>query len=537
MHALILVVGVVLALSFGPRAYADAPVGPPAATIDLARPEGVALIKGVWRYHDTRIVESRFRAADKDGQPTGAPVQTYDYTPHAGGAHFDDSDWETIGPVSLSRRRGAGRLSFNWYRIAITIPARVGDFDTAGSTVVFDTSLDDYAEIWVDGELPRAAAQSGGSVVKGWNASNRLIIGRGVQPGQKIQLAIFGINGPISASPTNFIYIHHARLDFYRLPVAPRAVVPHEVNIEVERFDSRLDAIVPANPKLFKLAEGFKFTEGPIWVRDGNYLLFSDPNSNLIWRYQPEGEGTLNVFREHAGYSGADIAEYGQPGSNGLTLDRKGRLTINEHGNHRVVRIEKNGHEAVLADSYDGKRLNSPNDLVYRSDGALIISDPPFGLPKFHADPRRELPFSGVFALYKDRLTLLTDELSGPNGVAFSPDEKYLYVGNWDEKRKVVMRYAISRNPKITEAKVFADFTADPGEDAIDGVKVDRAGNVYISAPGGLWVCAPDGTRLGLVKTPRHAHNMAWGDDGKTLYLTAQGTLYRLPLMTEGVRP
>jgi gluconolactonase len=371
---------------------ATVPAGEPVASIDLASAGGVKLVKGQWRYSDTRIIEVDFKGPGADNQPTGGPVKTYDYTPHAGGAEFDDSGWETIEPSTLSNRRGNGRLSFNWYRIKLTVPERVGDFDPTGSLAVFETSLDDYAEIWVDGELSRALGQSGGSVISGWNAPNRLIVGRNVQPGQQIQLAIFGANGPLSNPPTNFIWMRYAKLAFYKADPNPVALTPSEVNVEVERKDPAMDAVVGPNPKVFKLAEGFKFTEGPIWVnKEGGYLLFSDPNSNTIYKYTPAGEGRLDVFRTPSGYSGADIAEYGQPGSNGLALDREGRLTINQHGNRRVVRVEKDGTDSVLADSYQGKRLNSPNDLVYRSDGTLFFTDPPFGFPKAFIDRRKEL--------------------------------------------------------------------------------------------------------------------------------------------------
>ncbi len=414
------------------------------------------------------------------------------------------------------------------------MPEKIGNFDPTGSTVVFSTSLDDYAEIWVDSEIPRAQGQSGGSVIKGWNAENRLIIGRGVKPGQKIQLAIFGINGPLSNPPTNYIYMKYARLEFHRVPAGPVAVRPHEVNIEVVRLDPAIDAIVPANPKLFKLAEGFQFTEGPVWVKEG-YLLFSDPNANTIYKYSAR-DSKLSVFKKNSGYSGGDIAEYFQPGSNGLTLDPQGRLTINEHGNRRVVRVEKDGRLTVLADKFQSKRLNSPNDLVYRSDGALFFTDPPFGLPKVYDDPRKELPYSGVFALYRGQLKLVSNDLKGPNGIAFSPDEKYLYVGNWDPEKKVVMRYEVAADGTLSDGKVFFDMTQAPGEDAIDGVKVDQRGNLYVSGPGGLWILSPEGKHLGTIIPPRHPHNMAWGDAGKTLYLTAQGTLYRMPLNVAGVR-
>jgi gluconolactonase len=517
---------------------ADAPTRKPDAVIDLATREGVELVKGQWRYSDTKIIQVDFKAAGPDKQPTGKSIKTYDFTPHAGGADFDDSKWEKIDPTTLDVRRSTGRLCFNWYRINITIPERVNEVDLTGATAVFETSIDDYAEIWVDGELSRALGQSGGSVVQGWNAPNRLIINRSVQPGQKIQLAVLGINGPLSNPPTNYIYMREAKLEFYKGGVVPVAITPSEVNVEIIRKDPALDAIVPPNPKIFKLAEGFKFTEGPVWDRKAGYLLFSDPNNNTIYKYSPEGNGQLVVFRERSGYEGADIAEYGQPGSNGLTFDREGRLTINQHGNRRVVRLEPDGQLTVLADKFEGKRLNSPNDLIYRSDGTLYFTDPPFGLPKFFNDPRKELPFSGVFAAKDGNVKLVTKDFTGPNGIASSPDEKYLYVGDWDEKKKVVMRYEVQPDGSVKNGKLFFDMTSAPGEDALDGMKVDKAGNLYVSGPGGLWILSPQGKHLGTIIPPKHPHNFAWGDaDGKTLYLCARSGLYRMRLNIEGVRP
>jgi gluconolactonase len=517
---------------------ADTPNGKPDATIDLATKLGVELVKGQWRYSDTRIKEVDFKAAGPDKQPTGAPNKTYDYEPHAGGADFDDSKWQAIEPTTLDARRSTGRLCFNWYRINITVPAQVDGVDLAGATAVFETSLDDYAEIWVDGELSRALGQSGGSVIKGWNAPNRLVVSRRVQPGQKIQLAIFGINGPISNPPTNYIWMREAKLEFYKGGVAPVALTPSEVNVEVVRKDPAIDAIVGPNPKIFKLADGFKFTEGPVWDRKGNYLLFSDPNNNTIYKYSPEGSGALTVFREKSGYEGADIAEYGQPGSNGLTFDKAGRLTINQHGNRRVVRLENDGQLTVLADKFEGKRLNSPNDLVYRSDGTLYFTDPPFGLPKFFDDKRKELPFSGVFAVKDNKIRVVSKDFTGPNGIALSPDENYLYVGDWDEKKKVVMRYDVQPDGSLKNGKIFFDMTSAPGEDALDGMKVDKAGNLYVSGPGGLWILSPEGKHLGTIIGPKHPHNFAWGDaDGQTLYLCARSGLYRIRLNIEGIRP
>jgi gluconolactonase len=533
------VLALLAVLAAGPivPAPGEPPAGAPDAVLDLATAQGVAAVEGEWRYADSTIVEVDFHAAGPDNQPTGAPNRTYDITPHAGPADFDDSSWPVLAPASLSARRTGGRLAFNWYRIRLTVPERVGNFETRGSTVVFETSLDDYAEVWVDGELPRRQAQSGGSMIKGWNATNRLVVARDVRPGRKIQLAVFGINGPLSQPPTNFIWMRFARLDFYKDSiVGPRPVDPHEVNVEVVRLDPAIDEIVPPNPKVFKLAEGFLFTEGPIYVREGAYLLFSDPNANTIYKYTEGGE--LSVFKEKSGYDAPDVAEYGQPGSNGLTLDAEGRLTIDEHGRRRVVREEKDGTQTVLAARFEGKRLNSPNDLVYRMNGDLYFTDPPFGLPRFFEDPRKETSFSGVYTVSKGRVRLLTAELTGPNGIAFSPDEKYLYVGNWDEKKKVVMRYEVKADGSLGPGQVFFDMTSARGEDAIDGVKVDQKGNLYVSGPGGLWVLSPEGKHLGTILPPKHPHNFAWGGaDGKTLYLCARDTLYRMPLGIAGVRP
>ena len=533
------VAAIVLLCGISARAQSiqDPPFGRPDAVIDLATREGAGSVKAQWRYSDTRIIEVESRSPGADLKPSGAPIKTYDYTPHAGAADFNDSKWEVIDPTTLDARRSTGKLCFNWYRIAVTIPEKIGGFDPTGSTVAFEVVIDDYSEVWVDGKLPRVLGQPGGPVIKGFNAPNRVIIARDVKPGQRIQLAIFGANGPISYSPDNFIWIKSATLDFYKAPK-----IDTEQKTEILRADAALDEIVTPGTKIEKLAGGFLFTEGPVWVprtadSDG-YLLFSDPNNNVIYRWTPDGQ--LSIYRTKSGYAGSDIGEFGQPGSNGLTLDREGRLTINQHGNRRVVRLEKNGQLTLLADRYQGKRLNSPNDLVYKSDGALYFTDPPFGLPKFFQDPRKELPYSGVFRVSPDgkQLQLLTTELTGPNGLAFSPDEKYFYVDNWDEKKKIIMRYEVNSDGTLSKGKVFFDMTSTPGEDALDGMKIDQRGNLYVSGPGGLWIISPEGKHLGTVFGPEHPHNMAWGDDdGKTLYLCAKTGLYRIHLNIAGIRP
>jgi gluconolactonase len=246
----------------------------------------------------------------------------------------------------------------------------------------------------------------------------------------------------------------------------------------------------------------------------------------------------VDVYRAKSGYTGTNIGEYHQPGSNGLTFDPNGRLTICEHGNRRVTRLEQRGNLTIIADRYQGKRFNSPNDLVYRSDGTLYFADPPFGLPKAFDDPRKELSFSGVFKVKDGGVTLASRDLDGPNGLAFSPDEKYLYVGDWDMRKKVVMRYPVRPDGTLEKGDAFFDMTSAPGEDAIDGMKVDRAGNLYVTGPGGVWILSDRGRHLGTIRGPEQAHNLAWGDDdGKTLCMTALTSIYRMRLKIEGIRP
>jgi gluconolactonase len=512
----------------------DAPAIHPEAVINLATPEGARLVKGQWRYSDAKIIETDFKRPGPDRKASGPPNKTHDITPQAGAVTFDDSQWEAIAPDTLDQRRCTGKLCFNWYRLKFTIPEKVGNFDPTGSDLIFETVVDDYSEVWVNGQLPLVLGQTGSNLIKGYNAPNRLVVGRNVRPGQNIQLAVFGINGPLSSPPSNFIWVRSATLDFYKPGALAR--IQQDAGAKIVRLDPGLDTIVPAHAKIEKLASGFQFTEGPVWVKDGNYLLFSDPNNNTIYRWTADGQ--VSIFRTKSGYAGVDIGAYKQPGSNGLTLDKEGRLTINQHGNRQVVRLEKNGAVTVLADRYEGKRLNSPNDLVYRSDGALFFTDPPFGLPKSADDPRKELPFSGVYALINGQLKLVSKQLNGPNGIAFSPDEKYLYVGNWDEKNKVVMRYEVKADGTVANSKVFYDMTKALGEDAIDGIKVDQQGNLYVSGPGGLWILSPQGEHLGTIIGSEHPHNLAWGDaDGKTLYLTAQTGLYRIRLNIPGIYP
>jgi len=504
--------------------------GRPDAIVDLQTAEGAALVGGEWRYADCRVEEIDFVELGSPEDPLGpgtVPNRTYDVLPHAEGLEVDDADWRVLAPEDTMLRLANGRVCFNWYRIAVTIPERVGDLDPTGSTVVFEVVIDDYAEVWVNGELPLALGQAGGQVAAGFNAPNRVVLTRDARPGQTFRIAVFGINGPISASPHNYIWMRTATLDFY---ASERAATAWEAELDVERVDPAIDDIVSIHATLERIAGGFEFTEGPVWTGDGA-LLFSSPNTNAIYRWTPGG---IDVFRVKSGYTGIDIGRYHQPGSNGLTFDPDGLLAICQHGNRRVIRVNPHGDISVLADRYDGRRLNSPNDLVYRSDGTLFFTDPPFGLPGVFDDPDKELPFSGVFQARDGEVTLVTDELTGPNGLAFSPDESLLYVGNWDPERKVVMQYDLESG----EGSVLFDMTDAPGEDAIDGLKVDEAGNLYVCGPGGIWIITPDGRHLGTLRLPEAPHNLAWGDDDAcTLYITAETSVYRLRLGIPGIRP
>lgn len=478
--------------SAAPGATRGALDGRPDAVVDLNSADALALVSGTWTWQDAA---------------PGSPV-----LPIAAGG--------------LLERRGPGGTSAAWYRLRVTIPKSVGALTTAGTSAVFEIVVDDYAEVWVNGTLTRGLGLSGGSVVAGFNAPNRVVLTRNAQPGQTFDIQVYAINGPISDPPANFIWVRSATLDFYRPDSARRMTA-----VTVDRKSVALDGILPAGLMLEHLATGFQFTEGPVWVPAERGLLFSDPNDNTIYRWHDDTG--VSVFRVKSGYSGIDIGQYRQPGSNGLTLDADGRLTIAEHGNRRISRLEPKGQITVLAERHDGRRLNSPNDLVYKSDGSLYFTDPPFGLPRGYDDPGKELPYSGVFRLKDGRLTLLSTDLKGPNGLAFSPDERWLYVANWDEKAKVVMRYDVAADGALANGRVFFDMTAAPGEEALDGVKVDRAGNLFVSGPGGLWILSPEGVHLGTIKGPELAANMAWGDDdGRTLYLTARSGLYRLRVLT-----
>lgn len=306
----------------------------------------------------------------------------------------------------------------------------------------------------------------------------------------------------------------------------------------IVRLSPELDALLDRDAELEVLGSGFDWAEGPVWVpgegEGKGHLLFSDipPNQVIKW---VEGEGT-SVFLEPSGYTGA--TDYGgEPGSNGLILDSKGQLVSCEHGDRRLSVMTKDGGKRTLVDNFEGKRLNSPNDATFKSNGDLYFTDPPYGLPNRWEDPRRELDFCGVYRLSADgELTLLTKEMTRPNGIAFSPDEKTLYVAQSDPKAALWKAFPVKEDGTLGESRVFFDATPMVGKHKglPDGLKVDSAGNLWATGPGGVHIFSPSGDPLGRIDTGEATANCGWGGDGSVLYITADMYLCRIQTKVKG---
>ncbi len=515
----------------------------PTSIIDLRTESGAAAVAATWKFADASIIETTNNAPDANNKPTAGVRATHSILPNITDAKEIDRLSTTIPASSLEQRRTPGKLAFGWYTLELTVPEQVASQPTVGTTLVFETVVDDYAEVLVNERVAPVLGSSHGPFAAGWNAPTRVLLTRDAKPGDAYTIRILAANAPFSSPPSNYCWIRSATLQMYS---GDRECVGTPVETTISRLDPSLDAIILPDAVIEKLADGFQFGEGPVWVPAsdhsthyggggaGGYLLFSDPNQNVIHRFDPDAdvEGVVSIYRTTSGYTGADISRYHQPGSNGLALDGQGRLTICEHGNRRVTRLEPNGVLTVLADKFEGKRLNSPNDLVYRGDGSLYFTDPPFGLPGAFSDPAKELAFSGVFILAPDgTLRLGARDLAAPNGLAFSPDEKYLYVDNWETDRKVVLRYEVASDGSLQNPTTFFDMTSTPGEICLDGLKVDPTGNLFVSGPGGVWIISSQGKHLGSVSGPELPANFAFGDtDRKTLYMTARTGLYRVLL-------
>lgn len=330
-------------------------------------------------------------------------------------------------------------------------------------------------------------------------------------------------------------------LAFVLLPGCRSAASYEETSYEtfgrVDRADDRLTELVPEGAALERLAEGFEWTEGPVWVPGEDHLLFSDIPRNTIYRWSEDGG--LAVFLRPAGYMWADPAGK-ELGTNGLALDAEGRLLMADHGNRSISRLAgETFTKEILVDRYRGRRLNSPNDLVVHSSGAVYFTDPPYGLEGLNDSPAKELDFNGVYRLDPDgTLTLLTDELTFPNGIALSPDEGTLYVANSDPNRPIWMAYDLREDGTLGGGRVFFDAAplARQGKRGMpDGMAVDVRGNLFATGPGGVLVFSPDGTHLGTIETGQATANVAFGGDGSTLYVTADMLLGRIPTRTKGL--
>ena len=302
----------------------------------------------------------------------------------------------------------------------------------------------------------------------------------------------------------------------------------------IERLDPGLDALIAPSAGIEKVATGFKYLEAPMW-RSSGVLWFSDLVGNVVHQWSPNGKVTevLNP----GGYDGKDLPEGGYIGPNGMAQGPNNTVTLCQHGNRRIVSVAPDMKVTVLVDRYEGKRLNSPNDLLYGPDGALYFTDPPIGLPKRDADPAKELSFNGVFRFAKGKLEVVVQDLAAPNGIAFSPDHRILYLTNSDATRKQWMRYDVAADGSVSNGRVFADASSSTERGAMDGMKVDSAGNLYATGPGGIWVISPDGKHLGTIRTPESPSNSAWGDDGKTLYITARTSIYKIHMNVAGKKP
>jgi len=303
----------------------------------------------------------------------------------------------------------------------------------------------------------------------------------------------------------------------------------------IERLDPRFDVLIPRHAVLEQVADGIEWAEGPVWDAVDGSLLFSDVPRNGIFRWQ-ENNG-VSLFLERSGYTGKAPFAGREPGSNGLAFDREHRLVMCQHGNRGIARRERDGRTTVLADRYESRRLNSPNDLVFRSNGDLYFTDPPFGLPKSFEDPDKEVPFQGVYRLTPEgELTALVTDLEAPNGIGFSPDETTLYVSNAFNERPIWMAYPVLADGTLGPGREFAEARTwvKAGEGVPDGLKIDVNGNVFAAGPGGIHVFAPDGTRLGRIVTGVPTGNLSWGEDGSVLFIAANHRILRLRTTTMG---
>ena len=306
----------------------------------------------------------------------------------------------------------------------------------------------------------------------------------------------------------------------------------------IVRADARIDALLASDAAVEELAAGFVWSEGPVWIRDGGYLLFSDVPANRMYRWHPR-EG-LSVFLDPSGYDGPGTAVFREPGSNGLIPGRPGTILVADHGNRAVAMLDlATRRKTLLATRFEGRRFNSPNDLVRGSDGSIWFTDPPYGLEGLNRSPAKELAWNGVYRLRPDgSVALVVADMTFPNGILLSPDERTLYVANSDPDHAVIMAFGLDAGGAVVSRRILADMTALarsglPG--LPDGMAIDRDGNLFATGPGGVHVLAPDGTPLGRIETGSAVANCAFGGDGRTLFLASHSRLARIETRSTGL--
>jgi gluconolactonase len=309
---------------------------------------------------------------------------------------------------------------------------------------------------------------------------------------------------------------------------------PKDGTGEIEFIDNELSTLINKDAKVETIAEGFEWSEGPVWIEKQQMLLFSDVPKNTIYKWT-EAKGK-EVYLTPSGYTASE-QRGGETGSNGLTLSPEGKLLLCQHGDRRIAMMDApldapKPNFIVLASDYEGKKFNSPNDLVARSNGDIFFTDPPYGLEQNMADPKKEIPFQGVYKVDKfGRVTLLIDSIARPNGIALTPDEKTLIVANSDEQKKIWYAYDLGPKDSIVRSGIFFDASKEKGIGACDGFKIDKQGNVYASGPGGIWIFNKTGKVLGKIKVNGvPASNCALTPDEKTLFITADSFVLRVKL-------
>jgi len=471
----------------------------PDAIVDLQDDDAAALVGARWRTADAAVREVAFVDAGADLGPGDRPAATYEVVPRPGNADFDDADWRDLAPAQTTERLGHGRVSFVWYRLTVTLPERVGRIRLAGATVVFEVVVDDYAEVWVDGELPLALGRTGGPAAAGFNAPNRVVLTRSARPGQTFTVAVFGMNGPISAAPANYVWIRSATLDVHR--PAPAPPVPLAI-------DGTLTGVLPPVVRAERVAAGFDTTAGPVWAPDGT-LLLSSPAANAVLRWAPEGR--VDVVRVKGGYRGVDAGRLARPGPAGLAFDTDGRLVVCQPAHRRVLRVEPHGNTTVLAGRYAGRPLNGPVDVAAAAGGVTYVADPPGAHP------------GGVYAVRSGAVDRLDGGPPAPSALALTPGGDALLAGGADPDGPAVVRWPVRADGTAAGLPV-----ALAGGGGVTGLATDAAGHVFVAGPDVVRVLDPGGGPLGRVALPEPPTGVAVG--AGALFVTSATAVFRIPL-------